>query len=244
VPATVTRAAAAGPFLPGKPEQRKVVDFWEFAGTGNTRKLARLVAPDSPLAALTRLYGAAGPLHGIGVPVGVVPTELTTHNYHQPVAGERGGTAGELRTRRGSYDYLLLWSPDRMLDEVLPYAGPWHPGHFHAHFAPVTEIPHARIDLDVVAQLLLSRTTARYGLTYAARTLAAWWRLPDPESMLARFSPAVIAASLDRAVCYWSGVPGTGYPEAAATYRADQDDVRKATPVLQQRLQLNRTRNW
>ena len=52
--------AARRPFLPGKPEERKIVDFWNQVGAGETRKLSRLIAPDSPLAALTRLYGTAG----------------------------------------------------------------------------------------------------------------------------------------------------------------------------------------
>ena len=94
VPNTVGPGAARRPFLPGKPEERKVVDFWNQVGAGETRKLSRLIAPDSPLAALTRLYGAAGPLHGIGVPAGHTPLSFTYANYDRPVAGQRGGTAG------------------------------------------------------------------------------------------------------------------------------------------------------
>jgi len=44
----------------------------------------------------------------------------------QPVAGQRGGTAGALHTNHGEYRYLLLWSWDRLLDEILPYSTPWH----------------------------------------------------------------------------------------------------------------------
>ena len=71
------RAPPDAPFVPGKPEERKVVDFWNQVGAGETRKLSRLIAPDSPLAALTRLYGAAGPLRGIGVPAGHTPVSFT-----------------------------------------------------------------------------------------------------------------------------------------------------------------------
>lgn len=244
VPNTVGPGAARRPFLPGKPEERKVVDFWEQVGAGETRKLSRLIAPDSPLAALTRLYGAAGPLHGIGVPTGHTPLSFTYANYDRPVAGQRGGTAGELRTQHGQYQYLLLWSPDKLLDEVFPYSAPWHLGRAQMFLEPPTHVPAPRTDLDKVAQLLLTRVAARHGLTFAARALAAWWRLPNPDVLLARFSPRVLAATVDRAVRYWSGASQAGYPDAAAAFAADQADMRKATPILQKQLQLSSTRNW
>ena len=232
------------PLLPGKPEERKIVDFWNQVGAGETRKLSRLIAPDSPLAALTRLYGTAGPLHGIGVPAGHTPVSFTNGNYDRPVAGQRGGTAGELRTRHGQYPYLLLWSPDKLLDEVFPYSAPWHLGRAQRLLEPPTHVPAPYTDLDKVAQLLLTRVAARHGLTFAARALAAWWRLPDPDILLARFSPRVVAATVDRAVRYWSGASQAGYPDAAAAFTADQADIRKATPMLQKQLQLSSTRNW
>ena len=236
--------ATRGPFLPGKPEERKVVDFWNQVGAGEIRKLSRLIAPDSPLAALTRLYGTAGPLHAIGVPAGHTPVSFTNGNYDRPVAGQRGGTAGELHTRHHQYPYLLLWSPDKLLDEIFPYSAPWHLGRAQMLLTPPTHVPAPRTDLDTVAQLLLTRVAARHGLTFAARALAAWWRLPDPDALLARFSPRVLAATVDRAVRYWSGASQAGYPDAAAAFAADQADVRKATPMLQKQLQLSSTRNW
>jgi hypothetical protein len=235
--------APVGLFLPGKPEERKVVDFWNHVGAGDTRKLSRLVAPDSPLAALIRLYGAAGPLNGIGVPAGQTPTKFTLGNYDRPVAGQRGGTAGEVQTRHGEHQYLLLWSPDRLLDEIYPYSAPWHLGR-GAMFLPVSEVPPVRVELDPVARLLLARTAARHGMPFAARALAAWYRLPDPDGLLTRFSPAVLAATLDRAVRYWSGAARVDYPETAAAFRCDAAEMRKATPLLQKQLQLNAARNW
>jgi outer membrane murein-binding lipoprotein Lpp len=234
------------PFLPGKLEEKKVANFWDYVAVGERRKLVRLIAPESPLAALVRLYGASGPLHGIGVPVGQLPTSFTRGNYDRPVAGERGGTAGELRTRQGEYQYLLLWSPDRLLEEIYPYSSPWHLGRAPGFARTrITQAPRpGQIDLDLVASLLLTRTTARHGLAFTARSLAAWWRLLDAESLLASFGPQVLAAALDRAVRYWSGAPHASYPEAAEAFRTNEDLMRKVTPLLQKRLQLSSARNW
>ncbi|HEV2780799.1 MAG TPA: hypothetical protein VGX25_15545 [Actinophytocola sp.] len=223
----MTAARPAGPALPGRAEERKVITFWNHAAAGEHRKLTRLIAPDSPLAALTRLYGALGPLYGIGVPAGHTPTKFTCGNYDRPVAGQRGGTAGALHTRDDQYPYLLLWSPERLLEEVFPYAEPWYLGRATWFHRPPRTAPAPHTDLDPVAQLLLTHVTARHGLTFTARALAAWWRLPAADDLATRFPPRVLAAAVDRAVRYWSGAT---YPDAAKTFRADESLVRKATP--------------
>ncbi|MFL6120353.1 hypothetical protein [Actinophytocola sp.] len=244
-PPPAKKPAPAGPVLPRKAEERKVADFWQSVASGERRKLARLIAPDSPLAALTRVYGPAGPAFGIGVPAGETPVSFTCHNYDEPVAGQRGGTAGVLQTGHGQYQYLLLWSRDRLLEEILPYSMPWHLGAV-ARFrsGSVTQAPPPHGNLDQVAALLLTNTTQRHGLTFTARALAAWWRLPDPDDLLAQFSPPVLAAAVDRAVRYWSRAAQVTYPEVAEAFRADQTAIRKATPILQKRLQLSDTTNW
>ena len=244
-PGRTATVGPTGPFLPGKTEERKVADFWQLVGAGDRRKLARLVDPDSPLDALIHIYGAAGPLYGIGVPLGHTPTQFTCGNYAHPVAGQRGGTAGALHTSHGEYPYLLLWSRDGLLDEVLPYAMPWHPG-IAARLlgTKVDHAPPTNVSLDPVAKLLLTRTTPRHSLTFTARALAAWWRLPDPDDLLSLFPPRVLAATLDRAVRYWSKAGNATYPEAAKAFGADEAAVRKATPVLQGHLKLSDTVNW
>lgn len=239
------KQAPAGPVLPRKAEERKVADFWQLVADGERRKLARLIAPNSPLAALTRLYGPAGPAFGIGVPAGETPVSFTCHNYDDPVAGQRGGTAGVLQTDHDQYQYLLLWSRDRLIEEILPYSMPWHLGAV-ARFrsGSVTHAPPSHVPLDQVAALLLTKTTPRHGLTFTARALAAWWRLPDLDDLLAQYPPPVLAAAVDRAVRYWCGAAQATYSEVAEAFRADQAAVRKATPVLQKRLQLSGTTNW
>jgi hypothetical protein len=245
VPPQAKKTAPAGPVLPRKAEERKVADFWQLAADGERRKLARLIAPDSPLAALTRLYGPAGPVFGIGVPAGETPRSFTCHNYDELVAGQRGGTAGVLKTDHDQYQYLLLWSRDRLLEEILPYSMPWHPGAL-ARFGggSVTQAPPPHGPLDQVAALLLTHTTRRHGMTFTARALAAWWRLPDLDDLLAQFPPPVLAAAVDRAVRYWSRAAQVTYPEVAEAFRTDQAAIRKATPMLQKRLQLSDTTNW
>ncbi|MGW3470848.1 hypothetical protein ACWDKQ_20875 [Saccharopolyspora sp. NPDC000995] len=231
--------------LPGKAEERKAAAFWNHIGAGENQKLARLIAADSPLAALILLYGSAGALRGIGVPTGHTPIKFTCQNYDSPVAGQRGGTAGVLHTDHGTFPYMLLWSPDRLLEEIFPYSAPWHLGMAaRIRVNPITHAPPTHHKLDTVADLLLDRTTARHGLTFTARCLAAWWRLPSPEDLLTRFSPRVIAATVDRAVRYWSGAGNATYPDAAVAFNADESAVRKATAVLQKQLRLDSTRNW
>ena len=148
-----------------------------------------------------------------------------------------------MHTRHGEYPYLLLWSPNRLLEEIFPYSAPWHLG-VASRWAPVTPAPPTQLDLDAVATLLLTRTTARHGLTFTARALAAWWRLPDPDDLLTRFAPRVLAATVDRTIRYWSGTAQATYPEAAEAFRVEETAIRKATPVLQKHLQLSDTRNW
>lgn len=245
VPPPAKKPAPAGPVLPRKAEERKVADFWQWVGTGERRKLTRLIAPDSPLAALTRVYGPAGPAFGIGVPAGETPVSFTCRNYDEPVAGQRGGTAGALHTQHGQYQYLLLWSRERLLEEVLPYSMPWHPGALaRAGGGSITQAPPSHMPLDQVAALLLTKTTPRHGLTFTARALAAWWRLPDPDDLLVQFPPPVLAAAVDRAVRYWSRAAQVTYPEVADAFRADQAAIRKAVPILQKRLRLSDTINW
>ncbi|QIZ33636.1 hypothetical protein [Saccharopolyspora sp. ASAGF58] len=235
----------ARPVLPGKAEELEAAAFWNYLAAGENRKLARLIAPDSPLAALTRVYGSAGALRGVGVPTGDTLMKFTCQNYDHPVAGQRGGTAGALYTDHGTFPYLLLWSPDRLLEEIFPYAAPWHLGMVaRMRLKPVTHAPPARQKLDTVAGLLLDRTTARHGLTFTARCLAAWWRLPSPDDLVTRFSPRVIAATVDRAIRYWSGAAKATYPDAAVAFNADESAVRKATAVVQKQLRLDSTRNW
>lgn len=71
-----------------------------------------------------------------------------------------------------------------------------------------------------------------------------WWRLPDSDDVLTRFSPTTLAAAVGRAIRYWSGAPRTTCPGEAKAFHADEAAVRKVTPILQEQLQLSSTRDW
>ncbi|MFJ9482942.1 hypothetical protein ACIRRI_49800 [Streptomyces mirabilis] len=264
--ASGTRAASSRPATPGhapSPPQRRSVDpqtlhkraftFWEHAAGGDRRKLERLCAPDSPAAALLRLYGAAGPLYGIGV----APQERveSCSAVVFPAEGRRGwdGAGGEVRTDRGRHDYLLRWSlgPDRLIAEVLPHQSPYamNASTMMARYRTDgtelgTRLPRTGAELDPVARLLWQRTPARHGGHLAARALASWWRLTDPRALRERYPAAILAAAAERSACYWSGVGGGGYGDAARLWQVPEAELRKAGMHLQRLLKLTQDQPW
>ncbi len=263
---SAARAASARPAAPGhaqSPPQRRSVDprtlqkraltFWEHAAGGDRRKLERLCAPDSPAAALLRLYGAAGPLYGIGVGFRERVESCSVAVF--PAEGRRGwdSAGGEVHTDRGRHDYLLRWSlgPDRLIVEVLPHRTPYamNASTMMARYRsggtePATRLPRTGAELDPVAHLLWQRTPARHGAHLAARALASWWRLTDPQALRERYPAAVLAAAAERSACYWSGVGGGGYGDAALLWQAPEADLRKAGTHLQRLLKLTQDQPW
>ncbi|MEV6740100.1 hypothetical protein AB0N14_25400 [Streptomyces sp. NPDC051104] len=264
--ASAARAASSRPATAGhapSPAQRRSVDpqtlqkraftFWEHAASGDRRKLERLCATDSPVAALLRLYGAAGPLYGIGVDSRERVESCTVVVF--PAEGRRGwdSAGGEVRTDRGRHDYLLRWSlgPDRLIAEVLPHQTPYamNASTMMARYRPggtepATRLPRTGAELDPVAHLLWQRTPARHGAHLAARALASWWRLADPRALRGRYPAAVLAAAAERSACYWSGVGGGGYGDAALLWQVPEADLRKAGTHLQRLLKLSQDQPW
>ncbi|MFB8775372.1 hypothetical protein [Streptomyces broussonetiae] len=259
-------AASARSAAPGRaqsPPQRRSVDpqtlrkraftFWEHAARGDRRKLERMCAPDSPAAALLRLYDATGPLYGIGVGSRERVESCSVAVF--PAEGRRGwdGAGGEVHTDRGRHDYLLRWSPgpDRLIVEVLPHRTPYamNAGTMMARYRtggtePVTRLPRTGAELDPVARLLWQRTPARHGTHLAARALASWWRLTAPQALRERYPAAVLAAAAERSACYWSGVGGGGYGDAALLWQVPEADLRKAGTHLQRLLKLTQDQPW
>lgn len=261
------RAASARRFAaPGRaqsPPQRRSVDpqtlqkraftFWEHAAGGDRRKLERLCAPDSPAAALLRLYGAAGPLYGIGIGSRERVDSCSAAVF--PAEGRRGwdSAGGEVHTDRGRHDYLLRWSlgPGRLIVEVLPHRTPFamNASTMMARYRsggtePATRLPRTGAELDPVARLLWQHTPVRHGTHLAARALASWWRLTAPQALRERYPAAVLAAAAERSACYWSGVDGGGYGDAALLWQVPEADLRKAGTHLQRLLKLTQDQPW
>ncbi|GFH39157.1 hypothetical protein [Streptomyces pacificus] len=233
--------------------RKRAFTFWENAAGGDRRKLERLCAPDSPAAALLRLYGAAGPLHGIGVRSGERVESCSATVF--PAEGRRGwdSAGGEVHTDQGHHDYLLRWSPgsDRSVVEVMPYATPFalNAATMMARYRaggtePTSRLLRTGAEVDPVADLLWQRTSARQGAHLAARALASWWRLADPEALRERYPVAVLAAAVERSACYWSGAGGGGYGDAALLWQVPEADLRKAGAHLQRLLKLTQDQPW
>ncbi|QFQ99430.1 hypothetical protein F9278_28435 [Streptomyces phaeolivaceus] len=264
--ASAARAASARSVAPGhaqSPPQRRSADpqtlrkraftFWEHAAGGDRRKLERLCAPDSPAAALLRLYGAAGPLYGIGVGSRERVESCSVAVF--PAEGRRGwdSAGGEVHTDRGRHDYLLRWSlgPDQLIVEVLPHRTPFamNASTMMARYRsggtePATRLPRTGAELDPVAHLLWQHTPARHGAHLAARALASWWRLTDPQALRERYPAAVLAAAAERSACYWSGVGAGGYGDAARLWQVPEADLRKAGTHLQRLLKATQDQPW
>ncbi len=233
--------------------QKRAFTFWEHAAGGDRRKLERLWAPDSPVAALLRLYGAAGPLYGIGVGSRERVESCSAAVF--PAEGRRGwdGAGGEVHTDRGHHGFLLRWSlgPDRLIVEVLPHRTPFvmNASTMMARYRsggtePATRLPRTGAELDPVAHLLWQRTPARYGAHLAARALASWWRLAAPQALRERYPAAVLAAAAERSACYWSGVGGGGYGDAPLLWQVPEADLRKAGTHLQRLLKPTQDQPW
>lgn len=107
-----------------------------------------------------------------------------------------------------------------------------------------TRLPRTAAELDPVAHLLWQRTPARHGAHLAARALASWWRLAAPQALRERYPAAVLAAAAERSACYWSGVGGGGYGDAALLWQVPETDLRKAGTHLQRLLTLTQDQPW
>ena len=165
----------------------------------------RRVASDSPLSVLYQLYGPTGPLHAIGMPVGVLPDTYTSWTSpHQPDPNQI--TAGELRVGRDAYPYRLHWRQvggKAVVSEVEPgyqaLTGDLEPD-VGALFRP----PRPRGALGALESTLWETDLPHFGLPLVVRCFAFWWHIREP-SLLQRHPPPVLAAALMSVVGWESG---------------------------------------
>ena len=127
----VAKPPAALPAAAGKPSQRRAVPpkvrgpqqkarpalaerVWSAVAGGDRRTLARVVHPDSPAAALARVYGPAAFTGIIGMPASEAPERFTAAVDAQIVHGMVLGSSG------AEYRYFIPCQ-DGQAAEVLPF---------------------------------------------------------------------------------------------------------------------------
>ena len=226
------------------------VKVWD-AVVNRDRRLSRMCAPDSPAAAVVTLFGPEGVAFAIGLPGTATPvasastTEVGEASLH--------ATRGVVETETGRrYPFVLWWrlvDTTPLLREILPYDRMVDPARlplwsFAADRGTLFDPPRPRVHLGPVGEKLWRVGLTVHGLPVLLRCLAAWWRLPDESSLTAAHPAPVLAAALQRMICYRAGRPGSRYGEVAEGYRVDEHAVRAAGADLQAQLRLSSTTPW
>ncbi len=234
----VQRSAAVG--------EKLAFDFWRLVADGDSRRLRRLIAPDSPLAALVAVSGVDIPARIVGLAPAEMPLSVTSQSAEVAVPPQV--VWGEVVTRRARYPYSLRWE---LMDgrplavellavavavgRRLPMLRAWQ-----------DRIPDGsdkpRNKLDPVAATLWRTVRPRYGPLLAGRCLAAWWRA-KPDLRLAAHPDDAVAAAVHHKVARRAGEQST-YAELAGLHQVDEQAVRRAATVLQAVLQLSENRCW
>lgn len=159
-------------------------------------------------------------------------------------------TTGTVLSRGRRYPYAMSWwmaAGRPVIGEVMPTP---HPlalpplGGVTGDIASrlLDEPPTPMVALDSVASALWQTEVERFGLPFAIRCLATWWRirpLIDP-SMGDTALAATVATALARA----AGVTRNVRAETAAIYGADPTLVTTTARKLQTLLQLDPRRGW
>jgi hypothetical protein len=171
---------------PDKTGDRLTRLIWESVLNDARLKQSQLV-PWSPMAALVRLYGSAGPALAVGMHDTEEPRGYLSETGAEPITG-LAETIGWLQTSRGrELRFVFEWRLDS--GRLLSIA-PWNLGVLGpALSASYGEAARARFrdllvappfspaPLEPAARLLLRQSSEWLGLGFASRCLAAWWYL-------------------------------------------------------------------
>jgi hypothetical protein len=231
---------------PGRTQRDKRIDkvwrgvsrgFWEAVGT-----LERYgsVAPRSPLDALYRCYGPAGPL----IAVGLSPDAILGGMHAFLVEGDDDGgdvlsTVGTVRTSEGLARFALRWrlvGRDPSAVEVLPIRPPAggrslptpRRGRDLLGGVPGPGAPRPR-DLGPVEALVWQHAIGD-GLPLVVRSLALYWRVQG-QRRLAPVRPGALAAAVVATARRHSELRG-GADWAARRHGVPVAEVREACDVL------------
>lgn len=215
------------------------VAFWQCVADGD-RWPRQKSARDSPLRALYRLYGSAGPLHAIGAlgsedPEGLVAWTLPPRP-ERPVL-----TVGNLKVQGRSYPYALSWwlaAGKPVVGEIAPAPDPLALPPSGGDTADIARrlgvgAPTPMLELDPVALRLWRVELERSGLPFAIRCLAAWWRIQPKFDGDGTFPDAAVAAAVAAALARHarsrraSNLSGTIYGAEAAIVALLEASVHK-----------------
>lgn len=221
--------------------------FWDCVANGG-RWPRHKTARDSPLRALYRLYGRAGPLYAIGVPPGGYVEEMAASTYpSQPGAPEL--TVGSVKASGEVYPYAMFWwiaAGKPVVGEIMPSP---HPVALPPLIGETAEIgwrlreraPTPIAALDPVALLLWQTELQQAGLPFAIRCLAGRWRLPERSDPIA--TNEAMAAAVASAEARAAGIK-RALNETAAMYGTDPPLVTLTERALTAGLGIDPARGW
>ena len=214
---------------------------WSAVASGDRRTLARVVHPDSPAAALARVYGPAAFTSIIGMPASEAPERFTAAVDAEMVHGVLLGSSG------AEYRYFISCR-DGQGAEVLPFPvtadGAFWNFYWWGRRPDVRSYAPAVGGLDLVERQLAVAGRDWNGLPVAARALAAWDRLGGVrDRLLSAHPPAVLAACVIRLVAYRAGGKAT-FASVADHFRLPEEDVRRADRAVRPLLALSPGCPW
>ncbi|MBV9414454.1 MAG: hypothetical protein JO363_05700 [Solirubrobacterales bacterium] len=246
-------ANARLPRRPSSPAQVKrtgnklAFAFWDCVANG-ARWPRQKTVRDSPLRAVQRLYGRAGPLYAIGVPPGGYVEEMAASTYpSQPGAPEL--TVGSVKASGHVYPYAMFWwiaAGKPVVGEIMPAPHPLALPPLDGETAEIgrrlrERAPAPIVALDPVALLLWRAGLHRHGMPFAIRCLAVWWRLPD------RCDPApsdeAVAGLVASAVARAAGIT-RARSETAAGSEAGRVLTTLTEQALEAGLRIDPERGW
>jgi hypothetical protein len=215
--------------------------LWTSVATGDRRTMAKIIRPDSPAAALDRVYGSSAFAAIVGMPPGEAPTEYTARADAGTVSGVLLGSSGN------EYPYFVVCQGGQVA-EVLQFPvvkdGAFWNFYWWTRYEDAGRVRVIAVDLDPVENVLATAGPGWCGLPVAIRALAAWGRLADAhQRLLSAHLPPTLAATVIRLVAYRAGGKAP-FADAADYFGVPEQDVRRTDRAVRPLLALGPGRPW